>query len=171
MNEPASFHPLTKESIRRNNLIFEWDTPEYHHYQRTNDWYWIVSLIAGAAAIIAMLFGDTLFAVIIAIATFIMIVYAKRPPDIITVSVNTKGIRIKNNFYPFVNINSFCVKEHFHGHVLLLDIDKMFAPIVTVMVDETEVDLHSLHQYLEAFIPEVDQPVPLVEIISDYLGF
>ena len=171
MKEQASFHPLNRESIRRNNLIIEWQTPEYHHDSHDNDWYWIVSIIAGACAVIAILFGNVLFAIIIILATFILLMYTVREAEHITITINTKGVRVKDRLYPYGNIRSFNTKEHWHGNVLILDVEKAFLPIIVLPIDDEAVDVHILHQYLEAFIPEESHHIPFVEILAERLGF
>lgn len=171
MDEQASFHPLNKESIRHNNLIIEWETPEYHHTPKNHDWYWIVGIVAGAIAILAILFNNTLLAIIIIIATFILMMYAARPPEHITITVNSKGVRVKDRFYPYGNIKSFNTKEHWHGHVLILEIDKAFLPITVLPIDDDNVNINTLHHYLEAFIPEENHDIPFVEVLAEHLGF
>lgn len=171
MEEQASFHPLNKESIRRNNFIIEWETPEYHHIPKGNDWYWIVGIVATASAITSILFNNILFAIIIVLSAFIIMMYAARPAEDIIISVNSKGVRVKDRLYPFTNIKSFTTKEHWHGDVLILNINKIFLPIMVLPINDETVNTDILTQYLEAFIPEEDHSIPFAEALAENLGF
>ena len=50
------------------DVLLEWKGREYDHNPKSADWYWALGIIAVAATVAAILFGNYLLAVLIVIA-------------------------------------------------------------------------------------------------------
>jgi hypothetical protein len=110
-----------------------WQTPEYVHRQKSSDWYWVVGIVAGGIAITSIIFGNIIFALLVAVGAFVLCLFASRPPEIITVGINDKGINVADAFYPFRSIKSFSIDESHHDGVrLIIRSDRPLLPYVTV---------------------------------------
>ena len=45
--------------------IIEWNAPEHYYYKRSPDWYWSVGIIAVTGAVLACIFGNVIFGILI----------------------------------------------------------------------------------------------------------
>ena len=43
----------------------EWDAHEYEHKERNRDWFWAVGIISVSLAVVAVIFGNIIFAILI----------------------------------------------------------------------------------------------------------
>lgn len=149
---------------------FSWQTPEYVHTERGQDWYWTVGIIAAALVATAIIFGDVLFGVVIAIAAFTLALFASRPPRTIDVEVGDKGVVISKTLFPYQSLESFSVDTvHHRGPRLVLKSKKPLVPLVTVPV--MDVDPEALKSFLERhLVPETFEQ-SLMQTLFEKLGF
>jgi hypothetical protein len=149
---------------------FNWETPEYFHVEKNPDWYWTVGIIAAALAITAVIFGDILFGVVIAIGAFTLALFASRKPNTISVEVNEKGVVIETTLYPFKNLESFSVDtDHHHGPRLLLKSKKAVMPLISVPVDHPDTD--ELKAFLAKRLKEETFEQSMMHTFFEKLGF
>ena len=59
----------------------KWSAPEYHHYKRSTDWFWAVGIITICISILAFVFDNALFGVLILLSAGILIFYTLRVPE------------------------------------------------------------------------------------------
>ena len=61
--------------------LLEWEGREYDHNPKSADWYWALGIIAVAATVASVLFGNYLLAVLVIVAAIALALHAaKRPP-------------------------------------------------------------------------------------------
>jgi len=149
----------------------KWQAHEYFHYERSMDWYWAVAIISLSIITLAFLFDDYLFALVVIVGVFTLVMYANRKPRLITFEVNRKGVRVDKMLYPYASIESFWVEDH-HEHPeprLILKSNKVVMPFIIIPIAEIHPD--EVHQYLLNFIPEEEHHEPLAQRIMESLGF
>lgn len=145
-----------------------WSAPEYLEQNRSTDWYWGVGLVALIAAGAAVFFGNYLFAVLIAVGAFSLILFAQRKPEHIEYSITERGIRINSLLYPYNSLDSFWVDENEHDPKILLASKKFFLPYIIIPLYDH--DPREVRDILLAYLPEVEHHEPLLQILAERLG-
>ena len=156
--------------MARSKFRLEWDAHEYEHKERGSDWFWSVGILSVALAIVCIIFGNIILALLILVAAFALTLFINRPPEHTHVVIDERGITRGKIQYPFETLKSFYIDdEHSHPKILLRS-RKVFMPIIIVhMSKDTDVD--DLHNALSEFLEEDFHSLPFVERILEYLGF
>ncbi len=154
----------------RSEPRISWQIEEYSHRDKTPDWYWALGVIAVTIAIIAVIYHDALFAVLIIIGSIMMGYYAAKEPDIVEISISEDGITAKDFFYPFEKIKGFTVEEHALGNTLLFESNRSIAPIVSIPIPEG-LDTEGLYELLKTKLVEKPITEPAAHKIMEHIGF
>ncbi len=89
--------------------IMSWETPEYQQHNRPTWWYIVYALVAIGLIVMALKTDNFLFAIIIVIASFVILIHDGRTPEQILVSITTEGIIVGNRFYDYDQIRYFAI--------------------------------------------------------------
>ncbi|MEI7513273.1 MAG: hypothetical protein WCJ74_01485 [bacterium] len=146
-----------------------WQTYEYEHYEKNPDWFWIAGILGGTLAIVAVIFSNLLFAVLIVMATVAIILFGNKEPHLLDCEINKKGVRIHKTLYVYSNLEAFNVTEGYSPK-LILKSTKTLMPLITVPIGNVHPDeiipvLSSVLVYNE----ELREPI--AHLIMDHLGF
>lgn len=131
-----------------------WQTLEYDTRERSPDWFWALGIIILALSVASIIFGNYLFGIVILLAGGILVFINIRKPELITVTLSPRGIRIRDDLYLYQNIKSFWVEpEHpdlGQRHLLFLT-DRMFMPLIGVRIpEELAGEIRDyMHEYVE----------------------
>lgn len=152
------------------SLQIEWQAPEYEFRKKTADWFWATGIIAIALIFSAIVLKNILFAVLILIGGFSLMLYAARKPKIISFSIGPKGVQIAERIYYYDDLKSFWVNYNPpQTKELIIESKKTFMPRVAVMLGDT--DPTKARNYLLKFLPEQKIEESLITTISKILGF
>lgn len=122
--------PMPQEPIR-------WEASEYIHQEKNALWFlifWIVVL--GLMALAILLMQAWTFAVLIAVMAVAVVVYARRPPRVLTYTLSVKGLYIGDRLYDLSEFKSFGVIHDGAEFSIMLIPVKRFLPGVTVYFPE-----------------------------------
>ena len=146
-----------------------WQVYEFEHNEKTTDWFWIVGIIGITLAILAIVFNSVLFAGLISISTFAIIVLGNKEPHLLECSINKKGVKVHKTFYPYSNLEAFNLTEGYSPK-LILKSSKFFMPLITVPIGNLYPDeiISTLNQILKH---EEGLREPFAHLLMDYLGF
>jgi len=148
----------------------EWDAHEYEHKERSSDWFWAVGIIVVSIAIVSVIFGNIIFAILILVGAFSLSLFANRPPTTLHVVVDETGIARGRIRYPYSTLVSFCIDtEHPHKKIILRS-ERLLMPLIIVPIND-EVDTDALHNKLSDILKEEFHSLPFVERILEYFGF
>ena len=147
-----------------------WQIEEYSHREKTPDWYWALGVIAVAGAITAIIYKNILFAILIILSSLILGYYAAREPEIMDVSINEDGIKIRDYMYTFEKIKGFAIEEHFMGNKLLIESSRTIVPILSIPLPEN-LDTEGLYELLITKIKEKPITFPVSHRIIEHIGF
>ncbi|HVU79755.1 MAG TPA: hypothetical protein VHD37_00150 [Candidatus Paceibacterota bacterium] len=92
--------------------LYAWEGREYEFEEKGADWYWSLGIIATAAAIASILFGNVLLALVILAAAGAIAVAAAKHSRVHRFAVYEDGVAIDDNLYPFENMLHFSVLEY-----------------------------------------------------------
>ncbi len=122
------------DEIKLNTI--NWTVPEYSHKERENDWFWTIGLITIIACGIAIWLHNYVFAIFLLISGGSLILFTLRHPQNITYTIETKGLSMGKDLYPWKSLKSFNIKniEHEPYAKLMIETSKYFLPIYTIPV-------------------------------------
>ncbi len=146
-----------------------WETYEYVYREKTADWYWAVSIIAISIAITSILFNNVLFAILILLSFFTLMMYSKRKPSILQIRIDERGIQEGKSKMPYSNIESFWVEDQLVEHKIILKSKNKFLPYTIIPIKDVDPD--DVHSHLRQYLPEKEHNEPLAKKIMEYLGF
>lgn len=150
--------------------FIRWETPEYHHIEKTTDWHWIVWIVAASAALVSIILGNLVFGILIIIATFALKISASNPPEMIECEADHEGVRMGNILYPYSSIAGFGIdKESFSFPRLVMHSQKTLMTHIIIPLENVDTDL--LSEFLERRIPNQALREPLGHKILEWIGF
>ena len=155
-----------QKSIKEKQKIFEWKAPEYEFREKSADWFWIVAIISSALITASIVFDNFLFAVIIFIAAFSLMLYGARKPKEIKISITEKGITIDDRFYDFSELKSFWIEKTEEKTKLLLK-TKSLVSVIDVELREDE---DKIRDFLRARLKEEEIEEPLSFTLARLIG-
>lgn len=92
--------------------LFAWEGREYQFEEKSADWYWALGIIATAAAIACILFGNFLLALVILAAAVTLALTASKGSRTHRFAIYEDGIAIDAHYYEFQNMLHFSVLEY-----------------------------------------------------------
>ena len=147
-----------------------WEAPEHHHVEKGNDWYFAVMIIVAALVIVAVLFEDPLFALVIGLAGGALAVSAAKRPSIIPYAVTVRGVKIDDRLYPFSTLESYAINEEdIKGPQLLLKSERKLMPLIVLPIPTNHID--DIESILKEKLPEEDLEEPLFIKVLELFGF
>ncbi len=149
--------------------LLEWSVLEHPYKEKTADWYWILTILAFGGAVAAILFGDVLFALVIAIGAFTIALYAGRRPNQIRVAITKRGIVHDQDLHLYPHIDSFWVEDRFGEPTLHFHCRKLLYPHMSVPLEDIDPEL--ARDILINFLEEVEHHEPLIHRWATRLGF
>lgn len=146
-----------------------WETLEYEHKEKSQDWFWILGVLAFGGAFLSILFKNFLLAIIILLGAFAMYHHAKRPPERIKILINKKGIQVKGVLYPHERIESFWVETETPTPKLMLKSDRPFMPHFHLPIEG--IPPEKIREYLLDHVPEERHVDNFIYQIAEKIGF
>lgn len=141
----------------------------YEHVERRADWYWALAIMAGSFALIAVLFHDALFAVVVAVAAIAIALLAQHPPQLTNFELSERGIRVGPRLYRYDDIISFWVEDETGERpILLVDTTALMAPNLIIPIEHVDPDL--VRAYLLEHADEVVMREPFAHRILEFFG-
>ncbi len=146
-----------------------WHAHEYIYREKSSDWYWAVGIIAVSLAVTSILFNNVLFSVVILLAFFTLMMYAKRKPSLLQIKIDERGIMEGHIHYHFSTIDSFWVEDRYGESKLILKSKKKTLPYIVIPIFDVSVD--DVRDMIKKHVPEEEHQEPIGKKIMEYLGF
>lgn len=109
MNQPYTSSKNQPEEEDHGEIFASWEFPEFIKYQRNAAWYVTAFLIGGLFLVYAIWTYNFLFAFIIIMLGFIIILYIIKEPITIRFKITEDGLELNHHFYPYKEIKAFWV--------------------------------------------------------------
>jgi len=93
-------------------VFFEWEANGYIFEEKSSDWYWALGIIAVAAAVASILFGNVILALLIIVASGTLALTNMKRPQQHRFRITDEGVMIDENLYEYEKIVSFSVLEY-----------------------------------------------------------
>ncbi len=149
-----------------------WQAHEYFHQEKSSDWYWGLGIVAITAAVLAIILGNTLFALVILLFAFAASMQAHRKPKLVTFEVTPRGVVINHLLYPYSTLESFWIGEQ---HLkkpdpkILIKSKRWLLSYLHLPVEG--VDVEEIRDYLLLYIKEEELEESVFEKLLEYFGF
>lgn len=146
----------------------EWNALEHAHQERTREWYYALGTLTVSSALIAIVFGNSFFAVLIMLAGFTLGLLAARPPRLISFSLNERGLMVDEEWYPMDTLRAFWITEDDEGATLLIDTPRIMTPDLVIPL--AGVHPEQVRHILSAHVEEKELHEPLAIKILEIVG-
>lgn len=149
--------------------LISWNAPSHLYVEKKSDWYWAVGIITLALAAVAFIFGNIITGIFVVVAAVALVLHASHPPQIITYSINDRGIMANDTLYPFLALDSFWVPHDEFPPKLLIKSRKFFMPLIVIYIDE--VDPEKVREIMLTYIAETEHHEPFLKHVLESFGF
>ncbi|MBU1557462.1 hypothetical protein KKC45_00685 [Patescibacteria group bacterium] len=143
-----------------------WEAIEYEYKKRTADWFWALWIISAAIIFISVMFGSSLFAVLVFVASFTLSLQAVRKPGLIKYKINESGIIVTDKIYPYKNIESYYIKNE-EIPKIILKLKSKYAPFVVIPLTE-EVNISKIEGLLLNHLEKEELGEPITNKLIKY---
>ncbi len=157
-------HPTLRPAI-------VWEAHEFVFQEKTSDWYWAVGIIAISIAVLAVIYGNTLLALLSLIAGFTLSLFAAKQPHFMRFETNNSGVIIEQTLYPYATLDSFWVENNVHLDLeskLILK-SKHINPLIVIPLSTINPEI--MRDFLLDHLPEAVHTEPFAHKLFEYFGF
>ncbi len=148
----------------------EWRAPEFPYYEKNLVWRASVIVIAIAIAVIAFFQQNFLFAVFALVGGVLILYWGHRKPEMLTFHLSEKGLDIAGRtFYPWDGLTGFVIFEgEGDGEMIVRTNRKLNTHLKIIIPRESQ---EAVHEFVSAFLPEMEYEESLTDRISRLLKF
>lgn len=146
-----------------------WNVASHNARERSNDWYWGLGGIALVGAVLSIIFGNILLAIIIVLGSVSIGFLAGREPREHSVVLSERGISIDGTRYPYSSVQSFWVEEHEGSPRLFVSLRGIISPHYSLHIPE-EINPTDVRAYLKRFAAEEEQGPQIGEHLAEIFG-
>ena len=158
-----------EELFESNEPAFQWQASEYVQHHKGPGWYFGLGAVVLVLLGVAILTHQWLSIAVFLVMAIAVVVYAHKPPRILTYMLDSTGITIEDKFYPYDQFRSFAVLQDSEWHAIDLEPTQRFMPRLTVIfVSE---DLDGIVEHLSFHLPRTDRQPDLIERLTRYVRF
>jgi hypothetical protein len=147
----------------------EWSAPEYKHKEKSIDFLWTIGLGALIACGLAIWLGNYLFAVFLVISGASLILFSIRHPEEVHFVIETSGITLGKDKYPWKEVKGFHIKKEEDYAVLLIELNKYLLPIYTIPLPLNQIP--EVKESLLKIIPNIELEESKSMKFMEKLGF
>ncbi|MCD5381598.1 MAG: hypothetical protein LR008_03415 [Candidatus Pacebacteria bacterium] len=147
-----------------------WEAPEHHHVEKGNDWFFALTIIIIAFVIVAILYDNTLFALLIGLSGGALAMSAAKRPSIIPYAITVRGVKIDDQLYPHSTLGSYHIDEEDpRGPQLLIKSNRKMMPLMVLPIPVDQVD--NIETILRDKLEEEELAEPLLVKVLELFGF
>ena len=150
--------------------IFEWQAHEYAFEEKSADWYWALGIIAVAAFIACVLFGNVLLGFVVLAAAAAIALQAAKHPRIHRFAIFDHGILIDQNLYPYEHMLHFSVLEYVDPTLppaLSIKTKSILNPHLLIPIEDH--DPLAIYEYVLNHLPEGNHERSVIDRIVDMM--
>ncbi len=154
----------------------EWSALEYEEKERDTNWFWALGVVVVTSSVASIIYGNYFFAALLLLGGLLLGFFAIKKPDMISYELNTKGLKIGTQLYPYKNIKSFWVQVGLLAEgvetrpIFFVKSERFFMPILSIPIDyDIAEDIHFI--MLSKNIAEEEMREHPSQKIMEFLGF
>ena len=153
-------------------FTLHWQAHEFEYHPKGVAWYWGSIIISVLLIAVAVWQRNFLFGFFVVIAEILMLVWANREPELLTFTLNEKGVAIEGHkFYPVREIASFASFEDWSNEwsTIIIDLKGHLRPSVRIHVPRER--FNEIEHAMQTVIPLVHKEESMIDILEKFLGF
>jgi len=161
------YSPELLEEMIKAQDVFVWEAPAQERRNHGPRWYIIMSLIALAGVIYAVLTGNMLFALLILLVAIILVLAGNQEPDTILIQIGENGMVVDGKLYEYKDLSNFSiVYQPPETKVLYVESNKFTSPRLRLFLDEQ--NPLEIREHLKKYLNE--NPALQEEHLSDIVA-
>lgn len=129
----------------------QWFALEYEEKERSKDWFWALGIIVVTSSVASIIYGNYFFAILLVLSGVLLGFFATKKPEIISYTLNNKGLEVRDRLYPYGNMKSFWVQVGGESDktetkpTLFIKSERLFLPILSIPIDHALAEnIHSV---------------------------
>ncbi len=161
----------TVEEKKETGTSINWKAAEYSHSEKTTKWFVWVIVISVGISIFSFIKGNFFFGAFSLIAGGMIIMFARRRPQIYEFTISEKGVYIGTIVaLEYSQLESFSMRSR-EGYLdeIVLKRKTVINPHLHIPID-SELAKKAREILLEK-LPEEEHNESIIDIIFDYIGF
>lgn len=147
-----------------------WQAPEYEHFEKGPGWFLVVGAVTVILILVAIIFKNLLFAFLLLVGGFALMLYGARIPDLVNFRLTARGLRVNDRLYPYDHLDSFWMSEEKSKPKIIVHLGRWFLPHLILPLSD-EITSDKARDFLLQYLPEIHQEETLTDLLFDYLGF
>ncbi|MBU2472609.1 hypothetical protein KKE74_01085 [Patescibacteria group bacterium] len=148
----------------------KWSASEFEYYNKEKSWFIIAGIFAGILFLWALFTKNILFALLVGLGYFSIIVHGLKKPKNIDLAITPKGVQIEKTVYPFDNLKSFWIFYDPDGSKeISLRSKKTIMPYIKIPLGSQ--NPAEIRKILIKYLPERKHTESLIDNISKGLRF
>lgn len=150
--------------------LFEWYGRQYSFEERGTDWYWAVGIVATAAALTSLLFGNILLALVIVAGAGALTLQASKQSREHHFGIYEEGIAIDDNLYLYEDMRDFSVLEFIDPEqppALSIKTNHIMAPHLWIPINDHDPEV--IYEYVNQHIEEGFHEETILDRITSIL--
>ena len=154
--------------------MFAWKAREFQNFEKTNDWFWAVGLLALVGAILAIWRGSVSFGILILLSGFVLIVFGKVQHPEHSILVNGDGLMIDENKFLWKDVTGFAIiddPQDPYNKKVIFETTRPVAPKISLPIDRQNVNPETLKNFLLARTTEKELKESVVKAIAEKVRF
>lgn len=140
--------------------LISWEAQEYIVRDKTAGWYVGLVAVGLVLAGIAVWLQWWTFLVVVILSVVALIIYAMRPPRMLSYGLTRTGVREGDHLYPYANFKAFGILQEGSNFAIVLTPRKRFSPRLTVFFPQAQGE-----KIVDAF----GARLPMEEVKLDFL--
>ena len=144
-------------------IITSWSIPEYDKHERERNWYIIAAIVGLIFLIYSFFSGNFLFAAIIIIGAFVIIMHDGQEPAQVNFSITDEGLIVGRKFYDYDVIKDFSIvyKPRENVKNLYFEFKTVVRPRLSIPLNKMNPlpIREDLLKYLPEDLERTDQPL------------
>jgi hypothetical protein len=152
-------------------VYFEWEGRETEREPKGADWYWALGILAAAATIAALLFGDYLLTILIIVAATTIALHAAKHPPIHRFELTDEGLVVGSDLHRYERMRSFAILEYIEGDrppVLSIKTESWLAPHLLIPLENVDAD--ALYVFMLGQVDEGNHPHTIADVVAAWMG-
>lgn len=148
-----------------------WDGLDHPHEEKTPEWYVMKWIIAITAALVCLIFGNILLALLILVASGTLSLLASRPVPVRTYTVDARGVQISSEKIKFTEMISYEFVDRGHDHLLVVDTKKTLTPHLLVPIPDEYIDeVKEIFETHGSDVKKHERGIPLSHTLMEFVG-
>ena len=148
----------------------EWEADEYEFFAKDGRWFRNVTLAVGALVLLALLLKNILFAIVLVVGGFALLIHGAKMPERLKYALTAKGARIGAQLFPYDRLHSFWVSDESRRRQVIIQIHRVILPHLVLPLPE-ELSDDQVREFLLQHLPEERHEESLADMLGDYFGF